>query len=163
MKKIILLSGFLSLFTSLIFAKHVDENQAREVGQSFLKSKQLTIDATSLQLVYKSNSNEATYFYVFNINHGFIIVSGDDHVSPVLGYSNSKTFDLQNIPQNVQKWLEEYKNQIRYVIENNIEADEEIKAQWENLQGKTQKFRRVRTLGQPGVRMAHDRSLSCTD
>ncbi|MES2587890.1 MAG: thiol protease/hemagglutinin PrtT [Bacteroidota bacterium] len=138
MKKIILLSGFFSLFSTLIFAKHVDENQAREVGQAFLKSKQLTIDVSNLQLIYKSNSNEATYFYVFNINHGFIIVSGDDHVSPVLAYSNNKTFDLQNIPQNVQKWLEEYKNQIRYVIENNVEADEETKAKWENLLNKTQ-------------------------
>jgi hypothetical protein len=76
------------------------------------------------------------YFYVFNINQnqGFIIVSADDVVSPVLGYSTQKAFISQNIPTSVAKWLEGYKSQIRFAIEKNMSATPEIINEWNQLQ-----------------------------
>jgi hypothetical protein len=144
MKRLILLIILLSSSLS-IFAKHVEEEYARKVGKAFF-SKQANVQISknsSLNLVFKENyfenlmstSQERVFYYIFNIDSlGFIIVSGDDNVTPILGYSNEGTFNPSNIAQNTKKWLEEYKNQIRFVIENKIEATNEIKSNWEKLQ-----------------------------
>jgi hypothetical protein len=144
MKKLIyLLIVFAAL--SFTYGKQIDENTARMVGQNFISFRNSTskiLNSNELELVYKVTSNEKNnftpikpivYFYVFNINstHGFIIVSGDDNVIPVLGYSDETGFRLDNIPENVTKWLEGYKSEIRYIINNNIQASNEIKTKWQ--------------------------------
>ncbi len=141
MKKEFLFVVLLALFSAMTYAKHVDELTAKQVGQSFLTHSAKTFKSSiKLNLVYKTSSannplstnlQPHTYFYVFNDGaSGFVIVAGDDNVTPILGYSYESSFDHQNIPQNVQKWLEGYKSQIRYVIENNIVATEEIQQEW---------------------------------
>src|SRR5690554_2304377 len=145
MRTLILLTGQLIFFSMLTFAKHVDEQTAKTVGQTFLTSKttsQLLKSASKLTLAYKADfpststiankqAESRTYFYVFNIaSNGFIIVSGDDNVTPILAYSDEGIFDPNNIPNNAKKWLEEYKTQIRDIIENQIQATEEIESEW---------------------------------
>jgi hypothetical protein len=72
-----------------------------------------------------------TIIYVFNVdNSGFIIISGDDTVIPVLGYSDQSIFVSESMPLNFKKWLENYKNEILYVIVNKIKPTEAIKNQW---------------------------------
>lgn len=142
--KRILLTGLLIFSCATIFAKHVEEIDARKVGQAFLSTQSnVSISKnSSLELVYKeksseyiaSSSQERIFYYIFNLDsNGFVIVSGDDNVSPILGYSNEGIFDPINIPQNTKKWLEEYKSQIRFVIDNEIESNNEIKEKWEKL------------------------------
>lgn len=55
--------------------------------------------------------------YVFNVanDKGFIIVANDDRAFPILGYSNSGTLDLQNIPDNMRAWLQGYADEIAWV------------------------------------------------
>ncbi len=142
MRQMRLLAGFL-LFCIAAFATHVDENTARKAGQSFLTSNagpSLTQPATDLKLVYRSTSYSVTstdfrrqnvLFYVFNAEpQGFVIVAGDDAVTPILGYSGESSFDPDHIPANVKKWLEGYKDQIRCIIDNQIVATKEIQTEW---------------------------------
>jgi hypothetical protein len=145
MKKQILLTGLLTIFSLVTFAKHVDEQTAKTVGQTFLttKTNSQQLSATNLTLAYKADFASAstaaykqaesrTYFYVFNVSsNGFVIVSGDDNVIPILAYSDEGAFDPNNIPNNAKKWLEEYKIQIRDAIENQFQATEEIEAEWQ--------------------------------
>ena len=146
MKKTIGLIGLLTVFTLTTFAKQVDENTAKQVGQNFLTTKtssQYLRSGTQLTLSYvaksKANSSIAsmqatTYLYVFNSgNNGFVMVAGDDIVTPVLAYSDEGAFDPNNIPPNAAKWIEGYKNQIRFAIENDIKATDEISQDWLNL------------------------------
>ena len=146
MKKTLGLIGLLTVFTLTTFAKQVDENTAKQVGQIFLttrKNSQTLSAGTTLNLVYTSKSKanssivpmQATiYYYVFNSGtSGFVMVSGDDIVTPILGYSTNGTFDPNNIPPNAAKWFEGYKNQIRFAIENELKSTEEIKREWQNL------------------------------
>ncbi len=143
MKQIILLFGLLMAFNVTVFAKHVDESTAKIVGQNFLTTQsnsQTLTGSTNLELIYVANSSnsspntsipQTTFFYVFNSNaQGFVIVSGDDNVIPILAYSDEGIFDPNNIPPNARKWLEEYKSQIRNVIDNNILATNEIRKEW---------------------------------
>lgn len=147
MKKIKLTLLFIWAVISLSFAKPVNADLALKVGQNFLStsvSPNPFAQGASLELIYTSKSNATSntskinlpnYFYVFNINQsqGFIIVSADDVVSPILGYSTQKAFISQNIPTSVSKWLEGYKSQIRFAIEKNMSATPEIINEWNQL------------------------------
>jgi hypothetical protein len=135
------------------FAKHINEQTAKQVGQQFLmtKTRTLTFAKTvpALDLVYKmesanqtgsalTQSKPITFFYVFNAgSNGFIVISGDDQSTPVLAYSDVVSFDPNNIPPNTQKWLEEYKKQIHYIIANNISPTEDIQSEWDSYQNGT--------------------------
>jgi len=165
MKKLILLFSLLTLLNAVTFAKRVDERTAKKVGLTFLtntSNSQLLKNSVNLELVYQAYSNssisnllidQTTYFYVFNVdNQGFVIVSGEDNVIPILAYSDEGIFDPNNIPPNTRKWLEEYKNQIRNVITNNISATTEIRKEWKNyIYGSTPSFTKAITSVNPLV------------
>lgn len=135
-----LLSLILLIVCFSMFGKPVDENRAKTVGLFFLQyktSSQLLKSATNLQLAYKVTATigdaleERTMFYVFNVDTvGFVIVSGDDTVIPILGYSDQGIFNSNNMSPAFQKWLEGYKNEIIYVISHDIKATEDINKQW---------------------------------
>ena len=134
------LSLLLLILCLSVFGKPVDENRAKTVGLYFLQNKtnsQLLKSATNLQLAYKVTATigdaleERTMFFVFNVdNVGYIIVSGDDTVIPILGYSDQGTFLSDNMSPAFQKWLEGYKNEIIYIISHDVKATEDINKQW---------------------------------
>jgi len=139
-------------FISLTVGKQIDPTTAKTVGQNFIatrvSSKTFGKTGNTLDLVYtsaatsnaQSQTTPTNYFYVFNVNQsqGFVIISADDNVLSVLGYSDQGAFNPNNIPENVSKWLENYKDQIRYVIENNIPATQTIISDWSNLKSGNQ-------------------------
>lgn len=145
-------------FNGLIFGKQIDENTAKTIGHNYLVNNtnskafknvanlELTYKATSIASSPSAKISPINYFYIFNAEQGFIIVSGDDNVYPILGYSDEGVFDPNNIPPSVAKWLEGYKNEIRYTIENELPATDEIKAAWENLQNRNNNYNTLRTV-----------------
>lgn len=72
-----------------------------------------------LVLAAKSKSLDVDY-YVFNKGkcNGYIIVSGDDKAAPILGFSDEGTFDINNIPDGLQYWLEVYSQEMQYLRSN---------------------------------------------
>lgn len=62
----------------------------------------------------KSATKEVAPYYVFNAgnNNGFVIVSGDDRIQPILGYVDSGSFDLNKIPDNMRDFLKTYSEQV---------------------------------------------------
>ena len=145
---------FLTLFMLLLAmtiaakAKPVDMRTVREVAAKFVNANanvQLR-SADDLQLVttYRTESNDAA-FHIFNTSNGFVIVSADDCATPILGYSNEGQFDLENMPIQLQEYLQDFVEQIQYGIENRTGTDEKTVQQWEL----------VRTSG----RLTNDRSV----
>lgn len=58
-------------------------------------------------------SPTAPAVYVFdNAGGGYLIVSADDVAAPLLGYSDSGSFDPADMPANFRWWLGEYESQI---------------------------------------------------
>lgn len=73
-------------------------------------------------------------YYVFNIDQeGFIIIAGDDRLIPVLAYSDQGAFDPEDLPPALQKWLDDYRDEIRYVIENIPQPSPDISEKWQAL------------------------------
>ena len=88
---IVLISLFLSLFS---YADQITLETAKDAAISFINKKtDLNTDSSRTQLVYVNQNNNVNYFYVFNFNDsGYVIVSGDDDVYPILGYSDEGIF-----------------------------------------------------------------------
>lgn len=137
MRKIFLFS-FLTALALQGYAKPVDEATARKVGFNFLRDAALEGLSTAgqLELAHTSASadGKVKYFYVFNLNRaGFVMVSADDQVEPVFAYSNEGDFNPNNVPDAAKTWLENYANEIAYVIEKNFPATIEISEKWNAL------------------------------
>lgn len=146
MKRTFTLLLLLSLF-GVAFGKPIDEQTANLVGKNFLiyKSNSSAFkNGVSLELSYisasKENSNTTSikaskYFYVFNVSNrdGFVIVSADDNAQAILGYSDEMDFNPAAIPSNTQKWFELYKNQMRYIIQQNMSPSNDIVKDWNDL------------------------------
>lgn len=95
---------------------------ARNIAQQFINGNpklKLTASAqASLQLAHRAVATDGTVdFYAFNrgTNSGYIIVGGDDKALPVWGYSTSGHFDADNLPQNMQWWLQQYRQQLQWL------------------------------------------------
>ena len=115
-------------------ANPVDVSQARLIGATFLHANNVlkTEDPSDLHWVttYRTTSDKAA-FYVFSSSHGFVIVAADDCAVPILGYSNESDFMSDDIPVQMEEYLQQFVNQIQFGIDNGWEADETIARQWE--------------------------------
>jgi hypothetical protein len=147
MKKILTFFLMIFSFVTLTNAAKVDENTAKVAGRQFMVNKAVAgqlRNIADLSLSYTSystnsmlapNQDPVANFYVFNVNstHGFVIVSGNDIVEPILGYSNQGSFNPDKIPPQVAALLKEYEDQIQHAISEQIQATPTIKAKWEFL------------------------------
>ena len=119
MKKLLLLSLVLLCSLTAWTAQRSPE-EALSIARSFFmqSSGVITRNAGDIQLVAVSNdllksvstrSVEGTAFYIYNYEHSaYVIVSGDDRMKPVLGYSDNGSFITENLPVNILGWLELY-------------------------------------------------------
>ena len=133
--RILTLTLFLSAITFAAKANPVDMNIAREVALKFVNANTKThlrsTDELQLATTYSISRGDAA-FHIFNTPNGFVIVSADDCATPILGYSDEgRPFDMDNIPIQLQDYLQGFVEQIEYGIENHIQPDEATVRQWE--------------------------------
>lgn len=118
-------------------ANSVGEKQAREIGAKFLNGtmKMPVVNADALRLVktYRCATGEEAFF-LFNTNTGFVIVAADDCVTPIIGYSYEGPFDVDNIPVQLQDYLNGFLKQIEFDVANHIDANETVATQWHCVQ-----------------------------
>ena len=100
MKKYLMSLLALVLGIGMVQAKPVSVSQAKYVGQQFVQANfEQSRQSDDLTLVYTGTSTRGeACFYVFNVgNHGFVMVSADDFYRPIVGYSDERSFDAENI------------------------------------------------------------------
>ncbi|MBO5540985.1 MAG: C10 family peptidase [Muribaculaceae bacterium] len=95
----------------------VTADQAREAAAAFVQQKQGT--QRTLRMASQSPTMQAAantgYYYIYNVgnDNGFVIVSGDDRTTPILGYSTVGQFDAAKVPTNLQGMLDGYARQLQ--------------------------------------------------
>lgn len=122
----------MTLFLALLctdgaWADNVTAEQAHKLAQAFLNnhltntSKARRAPGTMPQLTLE---NQVSGLYVFNVSDdgGFIIVSNDDATTPILGYSDSGSFDSNNMPDNLKAWLQGYADEIAWLQQHESTA-----------------------------------------
>ena len=121
MKKIVMLAAASLLATIQLFAAPVDAVTAQATAKRYLQASArrghaapAAIDV-KLVLTVKNqvNTNQAAY-YIFNTSDSYVIVSGDDRAREVLAHGD-RPLDINNIPCNMQLWLEGYRKQIEFL------------------------------------------------
>lgn len=140
-----LLFSFLLSHVTL-FATPISLETAKEVATNFYLSKVniqssgrnvsvvLTHQEKAVVIDNQIQKTPTVLYFVFNVdNQGFVIVSGDDRLIPIIAYSTESQFQTQDMPIHISKWFEQYKSEIRYVLDNKIPADKNIEQQWETL------------------------------
>lgn len=119
MKQTILAIICLFLLNASANSEPITKQQALAQAQTFMKSKgrSLSSNTNIHRAPRKGAQNDNAYYYVFNAdnNLGFVIVSGDDRTEPILGYSDTGSFDLDNLPENAQSFLAEITEQMEYM------------------------------------------------
>lgn len=113
--------------TTAASAKQVSLSQAKQLAIAHQTQKGphraqgVNPASASLQLIHMEQSaDNMADFYVFNngSRDGFIIVAGDDRAVPILGYSDSGTFDPANLPDGLKCMLEIYAQEMKYLRNN---------------------------------------------
>lgn len=125
---LLILCAFVSVSVE-VRAEQVSEATARSVASQFMRERGLgTIAASQPAKVMRRVANEPqadAAYYVFNAekDRGFVIVSGDDRTEPVLGYSDQGNFDPENVPDNMQAWLDQYVEEISMLDQEVLSHD----------------------------------------
>lgn len=122
------LGGTLMLLTPFVKAtgKQLSPNQALERALANSKTQRVA-SAGRLSLSYTESIEEKNLVYVFNDSkEGFIIVGGDDNMSPILGYSDNGTFDYASAPPALKWWLEQYAKEASTLLSQNITVLQDI-------------------------------------
>lgn len=107
-----------------MYAQQVSEEAAEQKALEFLMQGSYADGGTKRKAPRTAPqlrlANEQDEYYVFNddANGGYVIVSGDERLPDVLGYSYESTFDADNIPSNMQGLLDGYTKQVEYVREH---------------------------------------------
>lgn len=73
-------------------------------------------------------------YYAFDFETGgFVIVSGEDVYTPVIGYSFEKVFPKDDLAYVYASFMQGYADMINYIRQNNITASETTLAEWNYL------------------------------
>ncbi|MBI9038994.1 MAG: C10 family peptidase [Bacteroidales bacterium] len=143
----ILISTILSLLIVFsAFAGQVNINEAKNVAKNFYWDKvtlsnRMSYDNINLSLVFTRSEGSSPVYYIFNVNQedGFVIIAADDDVYPFLGYAfTGKYVDNIDQPINFKTWIDHSKDQILFVKENGLQADEQISEAWKKYQTQAQ-------------------------
>jgi len=113
----------MSVFTLFVcfiaYSQALNMNVAKVYAEQWLKSVGQK-SVTDLDCVYTQSNEEKSqdYFYVFSskTNNTYIILSADERILPVLGYSCESSFDPNNIPPNMKGWLDGYVDEMNYIF-----------------------------------------------
>lgn len=108
-----------------LFSEPIDKATAISVARNYyaaVTNKAAPPALVTYQAQFSSSllsSDALTAYYVVNFaDEGFVIVSADDRVRPILGYSDQGTFDRQLLPDNLQFMLDEYTREIQAIVES---------------------------------------------
>ena len=105
----------------------VDESAARTVAETFartqsarsskLKGAAIGKPLQLLHIEHSTSSPRDAAFYIYNTDIGFIIVAGDDRTQGILAHGDAP-IDMQNLPDGMRDFLNQYKRQIDYLFQH---------------------------------------------
>lgn len=122
-----LLVLLLALGYSSLQAKRITQWQAQQQAYSFW-GKQMPQKAKAKSRTATTASPSDAYYVFNNDAGGFVIIAGDDAVTPVLGYTSTGSFDAENLPDGLKDLLKSYERQIAALDDNYVANQTATKA-----------------------------------
>src|SRR5574344_1744966 len=101
------------LWTLSLTSAPINYDQAQTVAINFLQKSGQIKEKSKLIYVSFGQKTQDPLMYIFNFDEkGFVIIAGDDAVTPILGYSDESVFTGENIPVSMAAMLDGFSNQI---------------------------------------------------
>ena len=125
------------LFAHTSWAAPVKLSTASQTAQNFLQQYGKQLKSTNAAYAPRMNAQGAQTtapYYVFNSKdgNGFVIVSGDDRTSEILGYSTTGSFDINKMSANMRSFMDGMAKEIslldKYQANNTAKAPAQMKA-----------------------------------
>lgn len=142
------------LLTGKLYAANIDTATAKTIAKNFyyeMASAKKAVNYENLQLTLadtRIESNEPIYhIYNVNKNGGWVIVSAENSVIPVLAFSTEGSYGFTNQPPAFIDWMNNYKTQILYAKQNNIDVDSNTKNIWSKYSFKPSISKNVQSVG----------------
>ena len=120
MKRLLVLAAAL-LTLGLASAKPVSADRLFRVAEWFFPGQQLS------SAVYL----DGLYLIRPDSGRGFVLLSADDCLRPVLAYSLTSTFDPQAIPDHVRAWIDGYAREAEAMLQAGAVPSAEVSTLWE--------------------------------
>jgi hypothetical protein len=131
-------------YFSISYAEQVDSVKAIKVATNFfgkLKPLKTTPQFKRVDWHSKIKSQATpllpelpTLFIFNNSDDGFVIVSGSDKTTPILGFSTTGKIDPSNIPPALTEWLNWKEKEIKYLVQNSTISTKSASAEWVDLE-----------------------------
>lgn len=138
--KRLLLSFLLISFFGVLFAGNVELTEAKQIAKNAYFQKLNTfvgsVDMGEINIsnVYTIEGNGQAAIYVFNVdNYGFILISAEDAIEPIIGYSLDTKYNDEKQSEGFAGLMSEYTEHIGYLRDNSIAASDVINQQWNEL------------------------------
>lgn len=135
MKKFVTMILALAL-ACLVRAEYVRPDVAASAARVFLdmnQTPQLQNPGPLHSASRNGQSSDPDYYIFNNPDGGWVIISADDRISPVLGYSPTGSFTLDDIPQNIDWWLESVSRSVEFARNSNNSVSETVKKEWKSI------------------------------
>lgn len=133
-KSIILTSLLLICIIGQVFAETVKEDKARVAAQNWYRHYAPdNKKSASVARFSEYKHNERTAFYIYNFDQGgFVLVSANDAVTPVLGYGFEHSAPEEITNESVKSWFDNYARQIDTTLVLNLK-NEEMTSKWQEV------------------------------
>ena len=100
------------LFFSIILSDFVSIDDAKKVANNVMALNYSDETFFNIESVHNITDNSTTLIYAINYtDKGFVLVSADDRVNPLLGYSFNNKFLDSNLPIQLKDMIFFYKRQ----------------------------------------------------
>ena len=141
MRKIVVSIIALLVSSMTLMAERVSREDASLVANHFMNVAATSANgvkraAPSKRMVLKKAAAvEENQYYVYENENGegWVIISANDAVRPILAYSETGHFPIENMPSNLRKWMGKYDQFIKRIETDSVEASEETQALWNEL------------------------------
>ena len=108
-------------FISSSYSNPISKEQALKVAESFFMNKTNGKKSTSVNSINTKLYNELKTLYIINYEDGgFVIISADDRVQPILAYSETNIVSEKNPSPEFEWWIEAYSKQIEFAVKNDL-------------------------------------------
>ena len=130
--------ALLSLLPASVFSKSVSENDIRRLGSNAFYQRAAVQNPAAMAFALKDFTpvvvDGDTLLAILNFDDGFLMMAADDASQPVLAYAFKGSFRMEEAAPGALAMLQQYKNEIQYLKKENVEANDEVRAQWASIE-----------------------------
>lgn len=117
----------------------ISDLQKYETGDLRLHSTPSKRELENLKLLevpelFLGNSQNPAYYVIADISGGFVVVSADDRIKPILAISSNGEIDPKNLPPAFVFWMQTVELQIQRIISSQREASIGVVDEWTQLE-----------------------------